>query len=294
MARPRDIRDAAASSYRRSSAELATATLAFREGFLKDKVALVSGAGSGIGRAIAFFYARLGARLVICGRNGERLAVTAAELRAIGAEVLTVEMTIRDVGQVRDLFDAAWAHFGGVDILVNNAGGQFAQAAIDFSPKGWNAVIDTNLNGSWYMMQAAATRWRDSGKSGSIINIVAVVWRGMPGLAHTCAARAGVIYLSKTLAIEWAPLGVRVNCIAPGIIATEGMDVYSEEARRDMPRSNLLQRFGQPEDIANAACYLGGDTGRFITGEVLVIDGGNQVWGDQWTIDRPGWFTGGA
>ncbi|HWA89449.1 MAG TPA: SDR family oxidoreductase [Rhizomicrobium sp.] len=265
--------------------------LAFRDGFFDGKVALVSGAGSGIGKATSFFLARLGAKLVICGRNPEKLDRTATELRAMGAEVLARPTTIRDFDQVNALHDAVYEAFGGMDILVNNAGGQFPQAAIDFSPRGWNAVIDTNLNGSWYMMQAAARRWRDAGRGGAIVNVVTVVWRGMPGLAHTCAARAGVIYLSKTLAIEWAPLGIRVNCVAPGIIATEGMDVYSEEARRDMPNSNPMKRFGNPEDVANAICYLAGDaTGSFVTGEVLVIDGGNQVWGDQWTIPRPDWF----
>ena len=278
------------SGFGRTDAELTSLPIAFRDGYLRDQVAIVSGAGSGIGKAIAFWFARLGAKLVICGRNPERLENTAAALRKLGAEVLAHPITIRDVDQVSALFDAAWEWFGRVDILVNNAGGQFPQAAIDFTPKGWNAVIDTNLNGSWYMMQTAAKRWRDSGRGGSIVNIVTVVWRGMPGLAHTCAARAGVIYLSKTLAIEWAPLGIRVNCVAPGIIATEGMDVYPDEAREDMPNSNPMKRFGQPEDVANAACYLAGETGNFVTGEVIVVDGGNQVWGDQWTIPRPDWF----
>ncbi len=275
-----------ASGFGRSADELASMRLAYRDGFFEGKTALVSGAGSGIGKATAFFLARLGAKLVICGRNPDKLEKAAGELRATGAEVLARAMSIRDPDQVSALFDAA----GPVDILVNNAGGQFPQAAIDFSPKGWNAVIDTNLNGSWYMMQAAARRWRDAGRGGAIVNVVTVVWRGMPGLAHTCAARAGVIYLSKTLAIEWAPLGIRVNCVAPGIVATEGMDVYSDEARRDMPNSNPMKRFGAPEDVANAICYLAGDTGSFVTGEVLVVDGGNQVWGDQWTIPRPDWF----
>jgi len=274
----------------RTAEDLKTLPLAFRDGYLAGKVAIVSGAGSGIGKATAFWFARLGAKLVICGRDKERLEHTASELRTMGTEVLAQQITIRDVDQVNALYDTAYGTFGTVDILVNNAGGQFPQAAIDFSPKGWNAVIDTNLNGSWYMMQNAARRWRDANRSGTIVNVVTVVWRGMPGLAHTCAARAGVIYLSKTLAIEWAPLNIRVNCVAPGIIATEGMNVYSEEARQDMPNSNPMKRFGQPEDVANAICYLAGDTGSFITGEVLVVDGGNQVWGDQWTIPRPDWF----
>jgi citronellol/citronellal dehydrogenase len=199
-------------------------------------------------------------------------------------------MSIRDPDAVSRLYDAVWGKFGTLDLVVNNAGGQFPQAAIDFSPKGWNAVIDTNLNGTWYMMQQAARRWRDAKRGGAIVNIVTVVSRGMPGVAHTCAARAGVIYLSKTVAIEWAPLGIRINCVAPGAIATEGMNVYSEEARKALPRSNLMKRFGDVRDIADAVCYLAGPSGAFMTGEVVTVDGGTQIWGDQWTIPRPEWF----
>jgi citronellol/citronellal dehydrogenase len=274
----------------RSDEELATLPISLRDGFYRDQVVVVSGAGSGIGKAIAFWFARLGAKLVICGRNLERLEATATALRNLGAEVLPQQMTIRDPAQVNGFIDAAWARFGHIDILVNNAGGQFPQAAIDFSPKGWNAVIDTNLNGSWYMMQAAARRWRDAGRPGSIVNIVAVTGRGMPGIAHTCAARAGVIYLSKTLAIEWAPLNIRVNCVAPGVIETSGMNVYPPEALRDMPKANPMRRYGQVEDIANAVCYIAGAAGAFVTGEVLTVDGGNQIWGDMWTIPRPDYF----
>jgi citronellol/citronellal dehydrogenase len=269
-----------------------TAPLTFRDDLLKDQVVIVSGAGTGLGKAIAIQCARLGARLAICGRKVEKLEATAELLRGIGAEVMVRPATIRDAEDVDRMHGEIWERFGRVDHLVNNAGGQFPQAAIDFSVKGWNAVIDTNLNGSWYMMQAAARRWRDHGGPGSIVNIVAVVGRGMPGVAHTCAARAGVIHLSKTVAIEWAPLGIRVNCVAPGAIWTEGMNVYPEEARQELPRSNLMQRFGTARDVADAVTYLIGPSGSFVTGEVMVVDGGNQVWGDQWTIPRPDYFSG--
>jgi citronellol/citronellal dehydrogenase len=270
--------------------ELATMPLTFRDGLFAGQVVLVSGAGRGIGKAIAFQFARLGAKLALCGRDAARLDAVAAALSGLGAEVLVHPMSIRDSDAVVRLFDAAGERFGTVDVLVNNAGGQFPQAAIDFSAKGWNAVIDTNLNGTWYMMQQAARRWRDAGRGGRIVNIVAVTSRGMPGVAHTCAARAGVVYLSKTVAIEWAPLGIQINCVAPGAIATEGMNVYSEEARGTLPNTNLMRRFGDVRDIADAVCYLAGPSGAFITGEVLVVDGGNQIWGDQWTIPRPDWF----
>jgi citronellol/citronellal dehydrogenase len=274
----------------RSDDELAAMSLTFRDGLFAGQVALVSGAGRGIGKAIAFQLARLGAKVALCGRDAARLEATAERLRALGAEVLTHPMSIRDPDAVARLYEAVWEQFGTLDLLVNNAGGQFPQAAIDFSPKGWNAVIDTNLNGTWYMMQQAARRWRDARRGGAIVNIVTVINRGMPGVAHTCAARAGVIYLSKTVAIEWAPLGIRINCVAPGAIMTEGMEVYPDEARRDLPKTNLLKRFGDVRDIADAVCYLAGPSGAFMTGEVVTVDGGNQVWGDQWTIPRPAWF----
>lgn len=276
--------------YGKTDEELASEPLTFRADLFKDKVVLVSGAGRGIGKAIAYRLARHGAKLALCGRNDERLQATAENLRKLGAEVLARQVTIRDPDAVSAVLNEAWSQYGRLDVLVNNAGGQFPQAAIDFTPKGWSAVIDTNLSGTWYMMQAAARKWRDAGMPGNIVNIVAVIWRGMPGIAHSCAARAGVIYLSKTLAIEWAPMNIRINCIAPGIIATEGMNVYPEEARRDMPGTNLLRRFGSPTEVADAVCYLAGPAGGFITGEVLVLDGGNQIWGDQWTIARPDWF----
>jgi citronellol/citronellal dehydrogenase len=274
----------------RSDDELAAMPLTFRDGLFDGQVALVSGSGRGIGKAIAYQLARLGAKVALCGRDEARLNTTAEKLRALGADVMAHPMSIRDPDAVSRLYDAVWEKFGTLDLVVNNAGGQFPQAAIDFSPKGWNAVIDTNLNGTWYMMQQAARRWRDAKRGGAIVNIVTVVSRGMPGVAHTCAARAGVIYLSKTVAIEWAPLGIRINCVAPGAIATEGMNVYSEEARKALPRSNLMKRFGDVRDIADAVCYLAGPSGGFMTGEVVTVDGGTQIWGDQWTIPRPEWF----
>jgi citronellol/citronellal dehydrogenase len=265
--------------------------MALRENMFGGQTVLVSGAGSGIGRAAAYWFGRLGARVAICGRTAEKLETTASGLRALGAEVRTYPMTIRDPDAVAALFADIGRDFGALHVLVNNAGGQFPQAAIDFSVKGWQAVIDTNLSGPWYMMQQAALSWQRTGQAGSIVNVVVVVSRGMPGVAHSCAARAGVIHLAKTLAIEWAPLNIRVNCVAPGIIATEGMRVYPPAALAAMPRSNPMKRFGNVEDVANAICFLAGDGGAFMTGEVLVVDGGYQLWGSQWTIPEPAYFT---
>ena len=275
-----------------SDEDLAREPICFRDGLLKDSVYVLSGGGSGIGRAIAYMLARLGARLVICGRRAERLDETAKGIaERVGGEVMTVPMTIREPAQVDDLMRAAWERFGRIDGVINNGGGQFPQPAIDFSVKGWNAVIDTNLNGTWYMMQSAARQWRERKAPGVIVNIVAVVGRGMPQVAHTCAARAGVIYLSKTLSTEWAPLGIRVNCVAPGSIASEGLNVYPRAAAELFSKSNPMLRLGDMFDIAHAVVYLLGPTGKFITGELMTVDGGRQQWGEDWPGGMPDYFS---
>lgn len=275
-----------------SDEQLATQPLAYRDDLLAGQTFIVSGGGSGIGRAMTFALTRLGANVMICGRRSEKLADAAASVqRLLGREIATFAMTIRDPAQVEALMEATWQRFGGLDTVVNNGGGQFPQAAIDFSPKGWLAVIDTNLNGTWYMMQAAAKRWRDAGRPGHIVNIVANVWRGMPQVAHTCAARAGVIYLSKSVSTEWAPLGIRVNCVSPGSIATEGLNVYDPAAADRFRYSNPMHALGDGLDIAQAVVYLSSPTtGKFITGEVVVVDGGNNQVGDTWPGGIPEYF----
>lgn len=271
--------------------ELALHPTVYRDDLLQDQVVLISGGGSGIGKAMAFLFARLGAKVVICGRQEAKLSATAAAIKDhCGAAIDHQAMTIRDPEQVHQLLQQTWRRHGRLDHLINNGGGQFPQAAIDFSVKGWNAVIDTNLNGTWHMMQAAARLWRDHDHGGTITNIVANVNRGMPQVAHTCAARAGVIYLSKTLATEWAPLKIRVNCVSPGSIETEGFDVYPDEGSATFADSNPMRRLGDVFDIAEAVVYLVAPSGKFITGEVLTVDGGNQQWGDVWPAGQPDYF----
>jgi NAD(P)-dependent dehydrogenase (short-subunit alcohol dehydrogenase family) len=271
--------------------ELATAPLCFRSDLLEGQVCLISGGGSGMGRAIAYVLARLGAHVMICGRRADKLEETAAGIeRHVGRKIRTQAMTIRDPEAVQALVDSTVEGYGRLDHLINSAGGQFPQAALDFSVKGWNAVIDTNLNGTWYMMQAAGRHWRERGQGGSIVNIVAVVTRGMPQVAHTAAARAGVIYLSKTLAVEWAPLNIRVNCLAPGSIATDGLNIYPRAAAEAFAVSNPMKRLGDVMDIAQGVVYLVAASGKFITGELLTIDGGRQNWGEDWPAGIPDYF----
>ncbi len=262
----------------------------YANGLFSGKTVVVTGAGGGLGLAIATLFARLGADLAINGRNSEKLEDAATFLRGFGGQVLTRPMTIRDPEQVQSFVEAVDDHFGGFDILVNNAGGQFPQAALEYTPKGWNAVIDTNLNGTWWMMQAAARSWVKAQRPGAIVSIVADVWRGMPGIAHTCAARAGVIYLSKSVAVEWAPHNIRVNCVAPGCCESTGFARYPEAGAATFEESNPMRHAGDEWDVAEGVVYLAAPSGKFVTGEVLTVDGGQQMWGDPWPTGRPDYF----
>mgnify|MGYP003320934285 CR=1 FL=1 len=190
--------------------ELATRETVYRENLLENHSVLITGAGSGMGKAMAFLFARLGANVTICGRKEEKLIKVYDEiLSRCNKEIYWQVSNVRDPEMVESMLDGIIERTGKIDTVINNAGGQFPQDAIDFSRKGWLAVLDLNLNAPWWVMQEAAKRWKKSGTSGNIINLVANVERGMPQAAHTCAARAGTIYLSKTLATEWAPHNIR-------------------------------------------------------------------------------------
>jgi citronellol/citronellal dehydrogenase len=255
----------------------------------RGKTVLISGGAGGIGRATAWLLGRCGAKLILAGRNEEKLNAARDAMAAKGLDVSCEVVDIREPESVAALY-AGIAERGGFDILVNSAGGQFPQAAIDFSVKGWNTVVNTNLNGTWHMMQGAARHWRDTGRPGSIVTIVVVTSQGLHGVAHTIAARSGVIGLSRALAVEWAPLGIRVNCIAPGVIETPGWKVYDETAIEAYPRSNPMKRNGSTWEVAEACAYLAGPAAAFVTGEVLNVAGGSQLWGETWTIDKPDYF----
>ncbi|CAN7482077.1 SDR family oxidoreductase [Bosea sp. LjRoot237] len=253
---------------------------------------LISGGAGGIGRATAWLLGRLGAKVIIAGRDESKLEAAAEAMRAAGLKAAAKTVNVRDPATITALHDWIAAEFGGIDILVNSAGGQFPQAAIDFSTKGWNAVVDTNLNGTWYMMQEAARRWRDAKRAGSIVSIVVVTRQGLHGVAHTIAARAGVVGLTQALAVEWAPLDIRVNCIAPGAIETPGWRVYDPQVVKAYPRSNPMMRTATTWEVAEACAYLCGPAAAYVTGEVLNVAGGAQLWGETWTIPRPDFFDG--
>lgn len=261
-------------------------TSAFSSELLKGSTALVTGGGTGLGREIAQALAEAGADLLLAARNLERLETAAAEIRqATGRRVAVHPLNIRQRDTVQALADFADTECGGVDILINNAGGQFPQPARAFSEKGWKAVIDTNLNGTWNMTQVFGNRMLD-GVGGVITNIIAVVGRGFPGIAHTAAARAGVLELTRTLAIEWGPQ-VRLNCVAPGAIATEGfMNTYDPRIA-DLTEGIPIGRFGTRREIADSVVFISSPAASFITGEVLNVSGGQQIYGrNQAIFDR--------
>ena len=291
-----DAEDKARPRFGFTNEELAAHPTVYRDDLMKDQTVIITGGGTGMGKAMAFLAARLGANVVLCGRTATKLEEAQAAIeQLVGRLPMVVPMSIRDPDQVEAMLDAVLDHYGRIDTLINNAGGQFPQNAIDFSRKGWLAVMDLNLNGTWWMMQETAKRWIAAGKPGNIVNIVATTERGMPQSAHCCAARSGVLYLSKTLSTEWAPHKIRVNCIAPGIVETEGFGVYPDEALKRFHLANPMKQRGDAWDIAESVIYLAAPSGKFITGEVITVDGGQNQWGVNWPAGIPDYFdVGGA
>jgi NAD(P)-dependent dehydrogenase (short-subunit alcohol dehydrogenase family) len=261
----------------------------FAPDLFAGRTALVTGGGRGIGRGIALAFARLGADLAIASRKPENLEPTAREIAALGRDCLAVPTNIREPEQVDALVEAAWERFGAVDFLINNAGGQFPARPGDISDRGWRSVVDLNLNGTWNMCSRVGPRMTKRGR-GAIVNIVHVYSfdRGAPSFAHSGAARAGVVNLTRTLAYYYARHGVTVNALAPGHISTQGLreeeyanagvDDYESLALRDVP----AHRLGTVDEVAAAALFLCSPAGRYTNGAALVMDGGAALgpWSD--------------
>ncbi|MEM7369971.1 MAG: SDR family oxidoreductase [Bacteroidota bacterium] len=255
----------------------------FSNTLFKDKIVLVTGGRSGIGYGIAKQMLQLGATVSIASRKEEPLKKAAEELSAYGS-VDYKACDIRQTDQIQALAAQIKDRHGRLDILVNNAGGQFPALAEYINDKGWNAVINNNLNGTFYMTREMGTSFFLPQKSGVIINIIADIFRGFPGMIHTGAARAGVENLSKTLALEWCQYNVRINCIAPGTIESSGLSTYPQavqemfqEARNAVP----MGRFGEVEDVANATCFLASPLASYISGITLYVDGAQHLNSDK-------------
>ncbi len=251
----------------------------FRDGLLDGQVAIVTGAGSGIGRATAVELATLGARVVICGRRLEPLEETAA--LAEGIEPVVCD--IREEDQVDAFVDGVVERHGRIDLLVNNAGGQYLSAAENINPKGFRTVIRLNVEGTWLMTHAVATKAMIPARSGQVVSLTISPHHGLPGMAHSSAARAAVENLMRVLSIEWARHNVRLNAIAVGQIGTPTLlTKYPQPMVDGMAATIPLQRLGSVDDIAWLVAYLASPAGTFISGAVLTVDGARDNWIGPW------------
>lgn len=251
----------------------------FRQDMFAGKVALVTGGGSGIGFAIAAGLLQLGATVYIASRKEERIQKAQVELSALGL-CEGVVCDIRHTDQLTTLAERIKAQHGRLDFLVNNAGGQFPSPAEDIAEKGWLAVINNNLNGTWNSTQTMARHFFIPQQSGAIVNIIVNIYRGVPGMSHTGAARAGVDNLTKSLAVEWSKYHIRVNAVAPGIIQSSGLANYPPELLQGIAEKIPMKRLGSVEETAGPVLFLLSPLASYITGETLYVDGGSKLWGD--------------
>jgi citronellol/citronellal dehydrogenase len=248
-----------------------------------ERAAIVTGGGTGIGRATAIALHRDGYGVVIAGRRPEPLAAT-REL--IGEGCVVYPGDIREPEVSAGLVEECIARFGRIDCLVNNAGGQFTAAAEDISPGGWRAVRRLNLDAPWFLTQAVAKRWMIGNGGGRVISVVLCPERGIAGMAHSSAARAGMGALTRTLAMEWGRHGIALNCVAPGWIDTEGVRGYDldlDEVAAQVP----MKRLGSAAEVGDLIAYLASPAAGYITGQTIAIDGGVDLTSSGWQPPQP-------
>lgn len=247
----------------------------FAPGLFDGKTVIVTGGGSGIGRAAAHELASLGATVALIGRKPEKLERVRAEIEEDGGAAGCWPLDIREEESVEATVAAILDRFGRIDALVNNAGGQFPAPLAAINQKGWETVVRTNLTGGFLMAKACYNRWM-ADHGGAIVNIVADMWNGMPGMGHSGAARAGMVNFTETAALEWAPSAVRVNAVAPGWIASSGMDHYPPAMRetiRGLAKSVPLGRLGTEAEVSAAIVFLLSPAAAFVSGATLRVDG---------------------
>lgn len=248
----------------------------FKPGLFEGQTIVVTGGGSGIGRCTAHEIAALGAHVVITGRKPDKLATVKGEIEAAGGSCETHAFDIREETQVKEAVAAIVARNGRIHGLFNNAGGQFPAAAVDMSAKGFDVVVRNNLTGGFIVSREVFTQSMEK-TGGSIVNMAADMRNGFPNMAHTGAARAGMVNLSMTLAHEWAYAAVRVNAVSPGWIASSGMDTYQGEFKAQIPKLKNycpMGRLGTESEVSGAVCFLLSDAAAYITGTEIRIDGG--------------------
>ena len=255
----------------------------FAPGLLEGQVCLVSGAGSGIGREATLELVRLGGRVVGCGRRLEPLEETLEAVAAIGGEFEPVACDIRDEEAVDAMVGGIVERHGRIDVLVNNAGGQFLAPAETISAKGFRTVTELNVQGTWNMTHAVATKAFIPRGSGKVVSVTLSPHNGMPGMVHSGAARAAVENMMRTLSVEWSRYGIRLVAVAPGQIDTEVFRTkYPQVVVDTVPRTIPLGRLGRPEEIAWLIAYLASPAGDFFSGAVLTIDGARDNWFGAW------------
>ncbi len=258
----------------------------FRAGLLDEQVCLVSGAGSGLGRETALELARLGAAVVACGRREEPLVETAALAEGLPGSFEHEAMDIRDEEGVERLIDGVLERHGRLDVLVNNAGGQFLSPAEAITPKGFRTVIELNVEGTWLMTHAAATKAFIPQGEGKVLSVTLSPHNGMPGMVHSGAARAAVENMMRTLAVEWARFGIKTCALAAGQFATETLlTKYPQVVVDNLERSIPAGRAGRPEEMAWLVAYLASPAGDFFSGTTITIDGARDNWAGPWPPD---------